>query len=388
MNKKFSFVSSTTALLLFLVSFNASAQTATSSVFATGLRAPIKIITSPKGNLLVAEAGSGPNTGRISILDLSGNRRTLLDGLPSGFAPPDGAPSGPSGLAFRGRTLFVVIGSGDTVITGSGQGSEIPNPNISSPLFSSVLSLRLSPQAEETTQGFTMTVAHQAALLNQGFLILTDAAGNQLTIEVVTNFPNFTPNFRPDVPNNVRPANPFGIVIRGNTLYVVDAAQNIIYEVDSETGGTQTLTTFAPRQNPLPFGPRVIDPVPNSIRLIGKSLLVSFLTGFPFPPGVADVRKVRLVNQAEEPFISGLTSAIDVLPSTNANGQGVFFTLEFSTAMTTPGTPGRLTRFDATGANPVVLLSNLVTPTSMAEVGGNLFVTEIFAGRVTRVPAP
>src|SRR5688572_18342598 len=120
MSKRLSLLLTATALILALLSPTASAQSATSSVFATGLKAPIKIITSPKGNLLVAEAGMGPNTGRISILDLSGNRRTLLDGLPSGFAPPDGAPSGPSGLAFRGRTLFVVIGSGDTVITGSG----------------------------------------------------------------------------------------------------------------------------------------------------------------------------------------------------------------------------------------------------------------------------
>ena len=65
-----------------LVSINANAQTATTTVFATGRRAPTKIITTPKGNLLVAEAGSGPNTGRVSIIDRNGNRRTLVDGLP------------------------------------------------------------------------------------------------------------------------------------------------------------------------------------------------------------------------------------------------------------------------------------------------------------------
>ena len=114
MNKRQLYLITVTVLTLMLASINANAQTAaTSTVFATGLRGPGKIITSPKGNLLVSEAGSGLNSGRISILDLSGNRRTLLDGLPAGFAPPNNDLSGPSGLAMRGRTLFVLIGAGD-----------------------------------------------------------------------------------------------------------------------------------------------------------------------------------------------------------------------------------------------------------------------------------
>ena len=54
-------------------------------VFASGLRAPTKVIFSQKDNLLVAEQGTdAPNTGRISIIDpSSGTVRTLLDSLPS-----------------------------------------------------------------------------------------------------------------------------------------------------------------------------------------------------------------------------------------------------------------------------------------------------------------
>src|SRR5438105_2011878 len=52
--------------------------------FATGLVAPSKIIQSPRGNFIVAEAGPQvPNHGRVSIVDRQGNRRTLLDGLPA-----------------------------------------------------------------------------------------------------------------------------------------------------------------------------------------------------------------------------------------------------------------------------------------------------------------
>jgi len=52
--------------------------------FATGLLAPSKIIQTPRGNFIVAEGGPQvPNNGRVSIVDEDGNRRTLLDGLPS-----------------------------------------------------------------------------------------------------------------------------------------------------------------------------------------------------------------------------------------------------------------------------------------------------------------
>src|SRR5690349_1708242 len=65
---------------------NLSAQAPCPAVrtFATGLLAPSKIIQSPRGNFIVAEGGPEiPNHGRVSIVDDRGQRRTLLDGLPS-----------------------------------------------------------------------------------------------------------------------------------------------------------------------------------------------------------------------------------------------------------------------------------------------------------------
>lgn len=382
-NKRLPLYTLAAALALVFTTINASAQSATTSVLAAGLRTPTRVIVSPKGNLLVAEAGNGPNTGRISIIDpATGNRRTLVDGLPSGFAPPEGDPSGPSGLEMRGRTLFVVIGAGDGTINGP-NGSEIPNPDASSQFLSCVLSIRLSPLAEETTQGFTIGAADQDAL---GFKKLADGAGNDLVIELVTNFRNFTEDPSPDNPTGVRASNPFGIALRGSTLYVADASQNLVWEVDSDTGATRRFVTFAPTPNPLPFGPPFIDAVPDNVRLIGKSLLVPFLTGFPFPGGTSEVRKIRLVNGANEPFITDLSSAIDVLPAKNASGQDQFFTLEFSTDMLANG-PGRLMRFDAVGGSRVVLVDNLISPTGMAQnpTTGDIFVVETFPGLILRV---
>lgn len=52
-------------LTIMLASVNVRAQA--TSVFGTGLKAPTKIILSQNGNLLSADAGEGPNTGRVSI---------------------------------------------------------------------------------------------------------------------------------------------------------------------------------------------------------------------------------------------------------------------------------------------------------------------------------
>ena len=78
----------------------------------SGLHLPLGTTLTNHGNLLVSESGTGAMDGRISIFDSSGNRRTLLDGLPSGINDV-GDPSGPAGIAIRGRNLYVAIGTGD-----------------------------------------------------------------------------------------------------------------------------------------------------------------------------------------------------------------------------------------------------------------------------------
>src|SRR5689334_6130623 len=85
------------------------------------LERPAKLTLTPLGNLLVAEVGTAtaaPNTGRVSIVDPDGTRRTLIDGLPSAPTNAANTPSGPSGLFLSGRTLYVTIGEGDVTRPG------------------------------------------------------------------------------------------------------------------------------------------------------------------------------------------------------------------------------------------------------------------------------
>src|SRR6185369_13867787 len=98
------------------------------STFATGLLAPSKIIQTPRGNFIVAEAGPPVvNHGRVSIVDQQGYRRTLLDGLPSARTFV-GDYNGTTGVYLQGRTLYVLNGQGDVTLAGPVQEPEGANP--------------------------------------------------------------------------------------------------------------------------------------------------------------------------------------------------------------------------------------------------------------------
>jgi len=375
-----------------LCSNEAGAQS--TSVFSTGLKAPAKMVLTGRGNLLVAESGAGVNTGRLSLVDrTSGARRTILDGLPAG-ANLEGGTSGPSGLALRGNTLFVTIGQGDAVLRGPAQGSEMTNPNPSSPIFSSVLAITASPGVETSTEAFrALNSGDHANLKTGGQIILMNASGDTLTIRLVADFPDSVPNPRPDFADNVRVSNPFGVAVLGSFLYVVDASLNHVKTVGADSGTTSVLSNFAPIPRPSPATPPggpVVEAVPDSVRLFGEQLLVTFLTGFPFQQGLAEVRTVDIVSGKHESLITGLTSAIDVQPVKVLNGNE-FFTLEFSTNMLAQpsAAPGRLSLYETPTAAPVIIAAPLISPTCIAvdRSTGDIFISSIFTGQILRVDA-
>jgi len=361
-----------------------SVQAQTTSVFTAGLEKPTKIISAGHNALLVAEAGTTvANNGRVSLVNrTTGARQTLVGGLPSGVnnlgGPPQ--PSGPSGLIMHGNTLYLTIGVGDALMN-VGPGLESLNPHPSSPIFDSVLELNLPGNI---TSAFTLSTANQTTLAGGGVVALTNANGQQMTIRMVANLPDFVPNPRPDFPNNLRASNLFGVEIFQNNLYVVDAGFNLIYRVNIGNGQFSTFVTFPNKPNPLfpTLGPPTVEAVPDNIRLVGHHLLVPLLTGFPFVQNLSEVQIVNLPSGERGTFIPNLTSAIDVLRV----GGNMYFTLEFS-ANQLANQPGRLKFFTSPNAAPVVVVSNLISPTSMArdETTGNIFVTEIFPGRIIRV---
>ena len=375
-------------------------QGQTTSVFTTGLQKPSTVITAADDSFLVSESGTPtPNTGRISLVNrTTGVRRTLVGGLPSGISnlggPPE--PSGPSRLRLHGHSVYLAIGPGDAVWN-VGPGLESPNPTPSSPLFDSVLELNLPGNYPEVTDAFMLSFADQTALAGGEEITLTNSDGQTMTIRMVVNLPNYMPNPRSTAPNNVRASNVFGIEIFQKNLYVVDASLNSIYRVDISSGDYETFVSFPSKPNPLfpTIGGPFVEAVPDNVHRVGNRLLVPLLTGFPFVQNFAEVRAVNLKGGEQETFIPNLTSAIDILHVEtgdllkDAGDGGSYYTLEFSTNQLA-NAPGRLRFYSTSDAAPVVVAANLISPTSMArdEASGDIFVTNIFPGTITRVQIP
>jgi hypothetical protein len=358
------------------------------STFATGLVAPSKIIQTPRGNFIVAEAGPPVvNHGRVSIVDQQGTRRTLLDGLPSARTFV-GDYNGTTGIYLQGRTLYVLNGQGDVTLAGPVPGTERANPAPSSPLFSSILALHFSAATEGTTTGVTLTLADQQALKDGQTLVRSDAEGHRIVIELFVDFPDYAPEPRPNFADNVRHSHPYGIVADDEFLYVVDAGFNKVRKLEIASGAEQTLTSFPPTPNP-GNGPPFMENVPTTIRWNGDQLLVTLLSGAPFIPGFSQVRQVDPVTGANNPVIQGLSAAVDVIPLGSDEVSAGFLTLEFDLNFPAPG-PGRLQFFSAAGASPVVLAGCLTTSTSMIldRKADRVVITELATGRLVTLALP
>jgi hypothetical protein len=386
------------ALMILALAWPALAQAElTGTPLVEGLKTPTKIVITHGGNLLVSEAGDSPatfvaNHGRISLVDRSGTRRTLIDRLPAGLDLDDGGSLGPTGLWVADRfTLYVAFGIGDVTKRNAARG-EVPNPSgLSSPLFSSVWRIRLSQEIDDIEEGFSLDPAVDHARLADGLDVrLVNGSGERARIHVLADLRDIYPG---NPANPVSASNPFGLLLLGNRFYLPDAGQNSLVRIDRETGRIQTIVHFPPVRNTAPFGPPVSQPVPNGIRKLSEeSALVTLLSGFPFGPGAASVQKVDVSDGTTTPFISGLTMAIDVLPLGHASGP--FLVLEYASRFVPPGPggpggfipPGRLLRFVSPAAAPETLSSALVSPTSMAfdECTGELFIAEIQTGRILR----
>jgi hypothetical protein len=357
---------------------------------AVDLERPSKLVLTPHDNLLVAEVGTADpvNSSRVSIVDPDGNRRTLIDGLPSAINAVN-LPTGASGLYLRGRTLFVAIGEGDVTKPGPLPRTEVANPAPASPIFSSVLAVHFSAEVEKTTTGIALTLADHAALKEGERLVRSDAEGGKVTVELVVDFPDYVPEPLPALATNVRHSHPYGVVADDECLYVVDGGFNVVHKVEIESGLYGTLVSFPRTANPTPVGPRQIENVPTSIRWDGDRLLVTLLSGFPFIAGLSEVRAIDPDTGANVALITGLASAIDVLPLTTDGETVGYLVLEYSLAHLAGG-PGRLQVCNASGTPVAVLADDLITPSSLAydPKTGLVVVAELNPGDLIVIPLP
>lgn len=356
----------------------------------SGLRLPVGSVLTDHGRLLIAEAGDGSSgSGRISILDRDGSRRTLVAGLPSGTADV-GTPSGPSGMFMRGRSLYLAMGTGDTGVMGPRPGTTLENLHgPSSPIFSSVLAMHFSADAEHRTSGFTLTAADEQALAEGRLVSLHDSHQNSLSLRMLTKFPNFVHTPVPGVPDNISLSNPFGVAGLGSSVYVTDGGRNLAWKVDRQSGAAEPLASFADIPNPLfPLvGGPFMQAVPTGITVVQDKLLVSLLRGAPFATGTAVVEQLDTRSGTFAPLISNLTTAMGtIVPREPGHG---LLVLEYSSAGPFFSGPGTVLQFDTPAGPPTKVADCLARPTSMTldRRDGILYVTEE-GGNLVGIPMP
>jgi hypothetical protein len=367
-------------LPLWVASFAAAQPT----VVATGLESPLKVIFTQGGNLLVAEAGRLPNTGRVSILTRGGSRRTLLEALPSGL-DVENNPIGPTGMALRGQRLYVLIGIGDALRRGAAPGTEVANPEgPSSGLLSSLWSFEFSQPVDTVTGPLRVGLADQIRLLDGEESTINDEVGNTALVRLIADFRDFVP----EPGRGVRGSDPYGLALDPadpDLAYVADAGMNAVLSVHLGTGRYRTLAKFAPLPHGLRIGPPVAEAVPTQVLLSGRFLLVPLFSGFPFPPAETRVVSVDTASGEQNLFLSGLSTPIDIARR-DAGGRTQYFVLEHSASLLEGG-PGRLRQYN-TGLGEVIE-EGLARPTSMAldPASGEIFVTELGPGRLVKVQA-
>jgi hypothetical protein len=290
--------------------------------------------------------------------------------------------------------MYLVIGEGDQMLgTPPNYGLNPRGP--SSPIFSSVLTLRFSTDIDSVSAPLTLTQDDQYALLEFLDVELQNTAGQKVTISTLTQLRPAIRNLTPAAPYLiVRESNPYGAVLdRGNqNLYLTDASRDSVYRIDTKTGRRELLVRFPPFQRQTGTETTVVDNVPNGICFNGDELLVSFLSASRFPPGEGRVLSVDTRDGTVRPFIVGLTAVIDVGCSARRNGDSRFYTLEWTRDFANLAVPsGRLRVWDDPAGR--TLVDNLVLPTGMATdpITGDIFIAEPFpltGARITRVPAP
>jgi hypothetical protein len=305
------------AIVLLLALWVAPAAAATNSVsvdvVASGLDSPRHLAFGSRGDLFVAESGRGGSgpcfvggegpacmgaTGAVTKIDRWGRQSRIAEGLASYANTPGNTNAiGPHGITVLGADRVFFTNGGPTE----------PKDASGSPISRDALAGQ-NPVAD--LFGRLLLIRHHRQ------------------IREVADIWAFERDVNPDaaVGNPAVDSNPVDVLFDGGRFVVADAGGNAI-DVVNPRGGVSNLAVFANRLVPNPFGgPEIpMQAVPTSV-VVGpdRQYYVSQLTGFPFPPGGANVYRVDPRTGAVTVFASGFTNIMDLAFGRN----GTLYVLE------------------------------------------------------------
>ena len=350
-------------LLLALGIAPAAAATTSVDIVASGLDSPRHLAFGSRGDLFVAEAGrggSGPcfvggegpacmgDTGAVTKIDRWGRQSRLVEGLASYANTPGNTNAiGPHGITVLGADRVVVTNGGPTE----------PKDASGSPISRDTLAAQ-NPVAD--LFGRLLRIKHHRQ------------------IRKVADIWAFERDVNPDaaVGNPAVDSNPVDVLVDRGRFVVADAGGNAI-DVVSHKGRVRNLAVFANRLVPNPFGgPDIpMQAVPTSV-VVGpdRQYYVSQLTGFPFPPGGANVYRVNPRSGAVTVFASGFTNIMDLAFGKN----GTLYVLEIDhDGLLSGSTDGGLFAVSRDGTKRQIVLApgTLPMPGGIAVGKDGLYVT-------------
>ena len=298
---------------------SALAAPAKVDVVASNLDAPRHLAFGSRGDLFVAEAGSGGsgpcfvaaegpacmgNSGAVTEVDRRGHQFRIAQGLAS-FANTDPAstpnPIGPHGIT--------VLGADQVFVTNGG-----PTEPLTAPL----------DQGGQRIDRATLAAQNPAANLF-GRLLWIKHRGKVRSIADIWAFER---DVNPDatVGNPEIDSNPVDVLFDRGRFVIADAGGNAIDRA-SFSGRVSNLAVFANRNVPFGGGTVPMQAVPTSVvEGPDHAYYVSQLTGFPFPVGGANVFRVDPRTGQQTVVASGFTNIMDL-----AFGRdGTLYVLEIS----------------------------------------------------------